>query len=322
MNKIEMGVPMIKAPLFETDNSSSLGGEGYFFEVNEQDKLRVAFWNLDSKKGTIILQSGRTEFIEKYYEVVSEFIERGYAVAMMDWRGQGLSSRIAKNTKIGHVDRFETYDNDFIKVMNELFITKCPKPFVGFGHSMGGCLLISYFISSNNILDKCILCAPMVSVRANAISRRIVNVLGLLEIFGFGSFPMQKPSWDEVSGWLEEPFKENALTTDEMRFNRSYEFLCKFPELGIKGITVGWLKQALKRTNQFKKLDWNLAIKNPLLLLDATNDKLVNSELNKQLLGQSKLTTIASIEAQHEIMMERNEIRKEAWDAIESFLDL
>jgi hypothetical protein len=58
----------------------------------------------------------------------------------------------------------------------------------------------------------------------------IVNVLGLLEIFGFGSFPMQKPSWDEVSGWLEEPFKENALTTDEMRFNRSYEFLCKFPE--------------------------------------------------------------------------------------------
>ena len=78
------------------------------------------------KKGTIILQSGRTEFIEKYYEVVSEFIERGYAVAMMDWRGQGLSSRIAKNTKIGHVDRFETYDNDFIKVMNELFITKRP----------------------------------------------------------------------------------------------------------------------------------------------------------------------------------------------------
>ena len=82
------------------------------------------------------------------------------------------------------------------------------------------------------------------------------------------------------------------------------------------------MKQALKRTNQFKKLDWNLAIKNPLLLLDATNDKLVNSELNKQLLGQSKLTTIASIEAQHEIMMERDEIRKEAWDAIESFLDL
>lgn len=317
-----MEVQMLKAPLFETNNSSCLDGDGYFFELNEKDKLRVCFWNLDSKKGTIILQSGRTEFIEKYYEVVTEFIERGYAVAMMDWRGQGLSSRLSKNKRIGHIDRFETYDLDFIKVMNELFVTKCPKPFIGFGHSMGGCLLTSYFISSNNILDKCILCAPMISVRANAISRRIVSVLGLLEIFGFGSFPMQKPSWDDAIGWLEEPFEENALTTDETRFNRSYEFLSQFPELGIKGISVGWLKQALKRTNQFKKLDWNMAIKSPLLLLDATNDKLVNSELNKELLGQSKLTTIVSIDAQHEIMMERDEIRNEAWDAIDRFLGL
>ena len=91
---------MEKAPLFETENSSSLGGESYFFMAHGKEKLRVAFWNLDSKKGTIILQSGRTEFIEKYYEVVAEFIERGYAVAMMDWRGQGLSSRAVSYTHL------------------------------------------------------------------------------------------------------------------------------------------------------------------------------------------------------------------------------
>ena len=32
------------------------------------------------------ISSIQTEFIEKYYEVISEFIDRGYAVAMMDWR--------------------------------------------------------------------------------------------------------------------------------------------------------------------------------------------------------------------------------------------
>jgi len=313
---------MLKAPLFETNNLSCLGGESYFYMVSEKDKLRVAFWNLGSEKGTIILQSGRTEFIEKYYEVVTEFIERGYAVAMMDWRGQGLSSRISINNKIGHIDTFKTYDDDLIKVMNELFVPKCPKPFIGFGHSMGGCLLASYFISTENILDKCILCAPMISVRANTFSRRMVSILGLLENFGLGSFPMQKPSWDDETGWLEEPFEENALTTDKKRFSRSYEFLCQFPELGIKGISVGWLKQALKRTNKFKQIDWDAAINKPLLLLDATQDKLVNSELNKELLGQSQLTTIKSIEAQHEIMMERDEIREEAWSAIDQFLDL
>ena len=311
---------MIDAPLYKINEVVQPIGRAYYFPLENNEKLRVAFWNLDSSKGTIILQSGRTEFIEKYYEVVSEFIERGFAVAMMDWRGQGLSSRKASNKRIGHIDKFETYDQDLIKVVNECFKSNCPEPFVGFGHSMGGCLMTSYFISSESILSKCILCAPMVSVRANAVSRRIVSLLGVFENFGLGAFPMQKPAWDDDSGWQEESFLENALTTDEERFRRTFKFLSQFPDLGIKGITVGWLKHALKRTNDFKSMDWSSAIKRPLLLLDATNDKLVNSSLNKELLGQSDLTTIVSLESQHEIMMEKDEIRKKAWEAIDQFL--
>ena len=309
------------APLIEIEGLKCPKGEAHFFNLNGDNKLRVAFWNLSSSKGTIFLQSGRTEFIEKYYEVISEFIDRGYAVAMMDWRGQGLSSRVSKNIRIGHIDNFKTFDDDFIKIVEECFKTRCPSPFIGFGHSMGGCLLASYFISEKNVLEKCILCAPMVSVRANALSRRIVKLLGLLDNIGYGSFPMQKPSWDSEDGWIEEPFEDNALTTDRERFERSFKFLKKCPELGVKGITVGWLKHALNRTNQFKKIQWNIAIKRPLLLLDATEDKLVNSHLNKELLGQSDLVEIKSLKSQHEIMMETDEIRDEAWKSIDNFLN-
>ena len=309
------------APLIEIEGLECPKGEAHFFNLNGDNKLRVAFWNLSSSKGTIFLQSGRTEFIEKYYEVISEFIDRGYAVAMMDWRGQGLSSRVSKNIRIGHIDNFKTFDDDFIKIVEECFKTRCPSPFIGFGHSMGGCLLASYFISEKNLLEKCILCAPMVSVRANAMSRRIVKLLGLLDNIGYGSFPMQKPSWDSEDGWIEEPFEDNALTTDRKRFERSFKFLKKCPELGVKGITVGWLKHALNRTNQFKKIQWNIAIKRPLLLLDATEDKLVNSHLNKELLGQSELVEIKSLKSQHEIMMETDEIRDEAWKSIDNFLN-
>mgnify|MGYP005709729597 FL=1 len=309
------------APLIEVEGLKCPKGEAHFFNLNGDNKLRVAFWNLSSSKGTIFLQSGRTEFIEKYYEVISEFIDRGYAVAMMDWRGQGLSSRVSKNIRIGHIDNFKTFDDDFIKIVEECFKTRCPSPFIGFGHSMGGCLLASYFISEKNLLEKCILCAPMVSVRANAMSRRIVKLLGLLDNIGYGSFPMQKPSWDSEDGWIEEPFEDNALTTDRERFERSFKFLKKCPELGVKGITVGWLKHALNRTNQFKKIQWNIAIKRPLLLLDATEDKLVNSHLNKELLGQSDLVEIKSLKSQHEIMMETDEIRDEAWKSIDNFLN-
>ena len=143
---------MESAPLYTLDQYTCPKGEAFYFSLDESNKLRVAFWNLQSTKGTIILQSGRTEFIEKYYEVISEFIDRGYAVAMMDWRGQGLSSRKSRNKRIGHIDNFDTYDEDFIKVMNECFHGKCPEPFIGFGHSMGGCLLTSYFISDLSLI--------------------------------------------------------------------------------------------------------------------------------------------------------------------------
>ena len=312
---------MNKAPLKKLDNFSC-AGEAFYLELSDQQRLRIAFWNLQSTKGTIVLQSGRTEFMEKYYEVISEFVDRGYAVAMMDWRGQGLSSRVAKNTRIGHIDKFATYDDDLNKFLNACLKLNCPTPFIGFGHSMGGCLLASHFISEENYLEKCILCAPMISVRANALSRRTVKFLGLLDVLGFGSFPMQKPSWNEETGWEKESFEENALTTDKERFERTFNLQKKFPELAVRGITLGWLKHALQRTDSFKKIKWNKSIKKPLLLLDATEDKLVSSKINKELLEQSPLTTVISIKAQHEIMMEKDEIRTVAWSAIDNFLSL
>ena len=120
---------MNQAPLHELEDFSFSGGQAFFYEINEEDQLRIAFWNMESTKGTIILQSGRTEFIEKYYEVIEEFVSRGFAVAMMDWRGQGLSSRTAKDKRLGHIDKFETYDEDFKSVMNNYFQSKCPKTF-------------------------------------------------------------------------------------------------------------------------------------------------------------------------------------------------
>jgi len=63
------------APLIKIEGLECPIGEAHIYNLNGDNKLRVAFWNLSSSKGTIFLQSGRTEFIEKYYEVISEFID-------------------------------------------------------------------------------------------------------------------------------------------------------------------------------------------------------------------------------------------------------
>src|SRR5689334_11979155 len=57
--------------------------------------LRYALWSArGTSRGTILLLTGRGEFLEKYAtEVVGELLDRGFAVAAIDWRGQGLSDR-------------------------------------------------------------------------------------------------------------------------------------------------------------------------------------------------------------------------------------
>ena len=57
-------------------------------------ELRFARWPPPAgRKGTVCVFTGRGEQIEKYFETVADLRDRGFAVAMIDWRGQGHSSR-------------------------------------------------------------------------------------------------------------------------------------------------------------------------------------------------------------------------------------
>ena len=58
------------------------------------------------RKGTVCLFQGRAEFIEKYYETVRDLRARGFAVATLDWRGQGLSQRAAARSAQGPCRQF------------------------------------------------------------------------------------------------------------------------------------------------------------------------------------------------------------------------
>src|SRR6185437_3686148 len=70
-------------------------------------------------RGTCVLLNGQTEFIEKYFEVIDELRRRGFAVATMDWRGQGGSSRLlADDSRKSFVTDFSDYDQDLDTLMH------------------------------------------------------------------------------------------------------------------------------------------------------------------------------------------------------------
>src|SRR4051794_30372617 len=73
--------------------------------VKTSDGVVLRFARFDppaGRKGTLCVFTGRAEFIEKYFEVVRDARARGFAVAMLDWRGQGFSDRALPNARKGH----------------------------------------------------------------------------------------------------------------------------------------------------------------------------------------------------------------------------
>ena len=83
-----------QAPYLELDDYKAPQGiNAYFVPMDDGIKIRVCHWmNTSTKsKGTILLQQGHNEFIEKYFETIQEFLDKNYSVIAFDWRGQGMS---------------------------------------------------------------------------------------------------------------------------------------------------------------------------------------------------------------------------------------
>ena len=106
--------------------------------------LRYARWaaTRSPHRGTICLFGGRGEFIEKYFEVIADLRRRGFAVATMDWRGQGGSHRALGNKAKGYIGDFGEYDRDLFRFMKGIVLPDCPPPYIALAHSMGANILM------------------------------------------------------------------------------------------------------------------------------------------------------------------------------------
>ena len=116
------------------------GMRGGYFSTPDKVKLRYATFpkTAGAAKGTVCLVQGRTEFIEKYFETIGDFQKRGFAVATLDWRGQGGSDRLIGNRQLGYVRNFNDYWVDLQAFHANILLPDCPAPYYLVGHSMGG----------------------------------------------------------------------------------------------------------------------------------------------------------------------------------------
>jgi lysophospholipase len=281
--------------------------------------LRFARWDSPAKnKGTVCVFTGRGEFIEKYFETVRELRQRGFAVATMDWRGQGHSSRQLPDPRKGHVESFSDFEIDVETFMQRVVLANCPPPYFALVHSMGGAVLLRLAHSGRRWFKRTVLVAPLIDMpgaRASFLPRMLMRTLRRAG-FGENYVPGSNVDRARASG-----FPGNPLTSDPLRYQRNAAISEQDPTLGIGSPTVAWLDAAFDTMVAFRAVDYPARIDRPVLMVEAGGDTIVSGAAIKRFAARLPAGSHCVIEgARHEIMQEQDGYRAQFWAAFDAFV--
>ena len=270
------------------------------------------------RRGTVCIFTGRTEWIEKYYETVRDLRKRGFAVAILDWRGQGLSDRALSDRLKGYVSSFSEFDTDLDTFMRDVVLPDCPPPFFALAHSMGATVVIRSVYRGQRWFDRIVLCAPMLGIAFVRSMTLAAGIVWGMRQWGLGA--MYVPG--RYPGILDlRPFAGNILTSDPVRFARNGAVLEAEPMLALGGPTVAWCDAAFRAMRPMTDPNYPARIRQPMLIVGAGRDAVVSNAAIEEfatLLRAGSHLMVGG--AQHELLMEQDRYRSQLWAAFDAFV--
>lgn len=282
--------------------------------------LRYARWKTTRPpaKGTIVLLHGRTEYIEKVYETVTDLRNAGFEVMTFDWRGQGGSDRLLSDRKRGHVDNFEQYVTDLHTMIDQLVLPDCRAPHFIMAHSTGGLVALLAAPRIGNSIERMVLTSPLIRFGETSVSQSTMKVVtGILCTLGLGSIHFASKSNPDA----ETSFARNQLTNDTRRYTRNAEFLAAHGDLAIGGPTASWIYAACQAMDIVDDPDFIASINVPTLLVYAGNDRVVSNKAIEELGFRMRSgRTLMIPGARHEILQERDVYRQQLLAAVNAFV--
>ncbi len=263
-------------------------------------------------RGTAIVCPGRTEFIEKYFEVARDLQDRGFAVIILDWPGQGLSDRLLDDSLKGHIDRFDTYMNALRAGLDRLQ-DRLPKPYVVLAHSMGGGIAFAALIERYIDVAAAAFSAPMWGIRGRFFGIRYL--VWAMRVLGRSGDYVQQPGPPET-------FDTNIVTHDRQRWGVQQALVETAPDLALGPVTWGWLSAVLNIFDTFAKPSKLSAVDIPILVASAEDERLVDNAAHARIAKALPNARHMLVEgALHEILMETDDKRGEFFKAFDELLE-
>jgi lysophospholipase len=249
---------------------------------------------------------------------VRDLRSRGFAVAALDWRGQGLSERMLSDRHKGYVRDFAEYDSDLETFMREIVMPDCPPPLFALGHSTGATVLIRAAHRGRRWFDRMVLAAPLIDLQGFPATTTAKLLVRALRIAGFGSMYVPK---GDVGVMEAKSFVGNILTSDPVRYARNQAVLEAAPELALGQPTVAWTDAAFRTMRMLRERSYPAHIRQPILIIAAGSDAVVSNaaieDFATHLRAGSHLVVVG---AQHELLMEQDRYRAQFWAAFDAFV--
>lgn len=304
------------APLAVTELAvAPKGGGAVWFQGQGGARLRAAYFAPKGRaRGSVVLSGGRTEPLDKYFEVIGELLDRGFVVLTHDWRGQGLSHRELPDRLRGHADGFEPFLGDYHALL-AAFEPKLPKPWIAVGHSMGGCLtLLALAHGEARRFAGAALSAPMLMIHTPLGPGPTRWLAGVACRLGFAkSYTLGDPGKP-----FDATFEGNRLTHDEARFMRYRGQVDACRDLALGGPTWGWLKFAFRAMDYLADGENLASVTIPVTICSAGEDLIVVNAAQKLVAGKLPNGRFVEIpDARHEILQETDDRRAPFWQAFD-----
>jgi len=269
--------------------------------------VRYAWCMPEAATSTVVISSGRIESYLKYKELVFDLYQNGFAVFILDHRGQGLSGRMTHDPQHGYVANFDDYVDDLITFVNDIVKPRQQGALQLLCHSMGGAIGALTLLRESTMFDKAVLASPMFGIRpalpnwfANSLIRIGLSI-NKVKKRESGYFFGQTP-------YIAFPYALNKLTHSKIRYALFRQLYDEERQIQLGGVTTEWLLAAQRAMNTIEARAGEITTE--CLILSADGDSIIENKRQRRV---AKCFPNARLEivpdAYHEILTESDDIR-------------
>jgi alpha-beta hydrolase superfamily lysophospholipase len=242
-------------------------------------------------KATVVIMHGYLNHCGLLSKIIKYLIEAGFAVAVFDLPGHGLSS--GEPTAIEDFSQYSDSLNDFMNIVKPVL----HGPYHIIGHSTGAAIIMDYLLGgSDDCFDKVILAAPL-----------------------------ERSDWwllSKISFSIGRHFCSNLPRVfSNVSSDKDFLQFVKYKDpLQAKKVSMNWVNAMFKWDEKITNAKTS---RRPTLVVQGSKDNIIDWRFNiRFILSKFKNSRIELIEnCRHELFNESADIRKEVFSQIRSYLE-